>query len=64
VQINIYNASGRLVRELVNMQQSEGEHTIVWDATNNRAQKVSDGFYFYELSVDGYSTVEKMILVK
>ena len=64
VQLNIYDAGGRLVKQMLNEEKPSGQHTITWDATNDRGMNVPGGFYFYELSMNGYSTIEKMILVK
>ena len=62
--MNIYDAGGRLVKQMLNEEKPSGHHTTTWDATNDRGQKVPGGFYFFELSMNNYSTIEKMILVK
>ncbi len=59
VEINIYNNLGAKIETLINQVQSEGKHSIVWDAEN-----CSPGIYFYKISTDNYSILGKMIMVK
>lgn len=44
VEINIYNTLGLRIKTLVNQVQSEGNHSIVWDAEN-----CYPGIYFYKI---------------
>lgn len=64
VEINIYNVNGQVVRHLVSEEKLPGEYNIVWDATNDFGGLVSDGFYFYTLSVNNFSHTEKMIMLR
>lgn len=59
VSISIYNVSGALVAQLVNEQQSIGEHEIVFDAAN-----LSSGIYFCKVQMGSYNQVEKMSIIK
>jgi flagellar hook assembly protein FlgD len=64
VSISIYNIRGQKVRNLVNDEFSPGEHSVVWNGTDETGKNVSSGVYFYRMSAKGYTATEKMILVK
>ena len=39
------------MKSLVDKNQSEGMHSVVWKDTNNYDKKVVSGVYFYKLKV-------------
>ena len=59
VKLNVYNAIGQKVTELVNSNLSAGTYESTWDAQN-----IAGGVYFYKLETEGYSETKKMLLVK
>jgi flagellar hook assembly protein FlgD len=60
----VYDIQGRLVKTLVNTNQSAGYKSIRWNGMNDLGQSVSAGMYFYHLQAVGYSKVRKMVLLK
>jgi hypothetical protein len=64
VTINVYDASGRLVRTLVNGVKEVGSHNITWNGTDNNNSPVSSGVYFYRLTAGKFSETKKMVLLK
>ena len=64
VTLKIYNLLGQEVRTLVNKQQSNGIHFVVWDGKNERGQMVGSGVYFYRLQAGDFMKTRKMVLVK
>jgi hypothetical protein len=64
VTINIYDASGRLVRSLVNGVSEAGSHNVTWNGTDNNNSPVSSGVYFYRLTAGKFSETKKMTLLK
>ncbi len=64
VKIAIYDIMGRQVRSLVNMKQTAGYKTIVWDGRNNNGQLVSSGIYLYQMITDEFQKVKKMTFIK
>jgi hypothetical protein len=64
VRLMVYDATGRLIRELQNGFVSPGTHTATWDATKSGGVPVASGVYFYELVVDGSAHSKKMVLAK
>lgn len=65
VNLNIFDITGRLVRNLVSSVQNTGSYSSVWNAMDNNGSAVSSGIYFYSLSFDGkISETKKMLLVR
>jgi len=64
VSIDIFNVKGQKVRTLINEHVTAGDHSLVWNGTNNNEQKVSSGIYFYKMKSGNYSATKKMILMK
>lgn len=59
VKLNIYNILGEIVSELVNANLEAGFHQYQFNASN-----LSSGIYFYSISVNGFTKVKKMNLIK
>ena len=59
VNVAIYNMGGQLVAELINSNQSAGNYSIVWHASNQPS-----GIYFVKLSVGNQIATQKILLVK
>ena len=63
-EINIYNLKGQKVKTLVNERLLAGEHSVVWNGTNDSGKSVSSGVYFYKLESGKYTSTKKMIMMK
>ncbi len=59
VTINIYDALGRMVENLVDQKQPAGSHKIIWNARNH-----ASGIYFYRINAGGIVKARKMLLVR
>jgi hypothetical protein len=59
VILAVYDAAGRHVSTLVNSQLSPGTHEARFDAAG-----LSSGLYFYMITVNNFTDVKKMILIK
>jgi len=64
VVLRIYDVAGRLVRTLVDADLPAAEHVQVWDGRDNAGQAVPSGTYYCRMSAEGYSSVQKMMLLK
>jgi hypothetical protein len=65
VTIRIFNASGALVRTLVNQAQAPGSHSVRWNATDDRGRQLGSGVYFYEIqTAGGFRAARKLVLLK
>lgn len=64
VSLGIYNATGRLVRTLVNSQQKANTYIIGWDGKDDSGRKISSGMYFCKLKAGEFKSVKKIVLIK
>ena len=67
VRLAVYDASGQLVRTLVDQVQSPvaSGYSVVWDATNDSGNHAASGVYFYKLTAPGgYQAVKKLVLLR
>ena len=64
VTLNVYDMSGKLVKTLVNGNVNAGTHSVVWNRTDNRSNKVAGGVYFYKMNANNETLTKKMIVVK
>ncbi len=59
VELNVYNTLGEMVAELIHKNMEVGNYQINFDAS-----KLTSGIYFYSISVNGFTQVKKMNLIK
>ena len=59
VEIMVYDATGRLVEELVNQNQTPGYHSITWNASNQ-----ASGMYFAKMIAGDVVQTQKLVLLK
>ncbi len=64
VSLRIYNASGRLVRTLVDETLPPGRHVASWDGRDESGAAVSSGVYFYRLTSPGIEQQGKTVVLK
>lgn len=59
IRLQIYDASGRFVKSIVDGFESAGEHFAVFNGGN-----LASGVYFYVLQAGEYAESKKMVLIK
>ena len=64
VNITIYDMKGRVVRTLLNREQTAGTILIQWNATNDAGTPASAGLYLYVIQTDDFWQTKKMVLLK
>ena len=64
VSITIYDKMGRIVKTMVNDDQTAGYKSIQWNATNDAGQPVSAGLYLYRIYAGEFVQTKKMVLLK
>lgn len=65
VRLNIYDVSGKLVRNLISGQVMDAGHQErVWNGKDDHGQSVSAGVYFYKLNAGSFTETRRMALVK
>jgi hypothetical protein len=64
VSLRIYDASGRLVRVLLDEARPAGAFAEMWDGRDSRGAAVASGIYFYRLQAGSFAETRKMALLK
>ena len=64
ISLDVYDLTGAKVRTLVNGSVEAGNHSVVWDGTNDEGNLISSGVYFYKLSDSERTEVKRMTLLK
>ena len=64
VNIIIYDMMGRVVKTLINDQQTAGYKSLQWNATNDAGSPVSAGIYLYPIQAGEFRQTKKMVLLK
>ena len=59
MQVEVYNLLGQSVATLANGYKDAGIYTLTWDAAN-----ASSGMYFVQAEVNGFTQIQKLMLVK
>ena len=62
--LDVYNVKGQKVKTLINEHRTAGQHSVVWNGTDDNNRKVSSGVYFYRMRNGKFSSTKKMILMK
>lgn len=63
-RLAVYDASGRLVRTLVDGARTGGGHQVVWNATDDAGRAVRPGTYFMRLEAAGAARTRSLVLVR
>jgi flagellar hook assembly protein FlgD len=64
VDLTVYDVTGRTVKTLVNGDLKAGENSIVWDGTDNSANRVSGGIFWTQMSTNGFTSSKKMVVLR
>jgi len=64
VRLSIYDASGRVVRVLVNREEASGSREVVWNGDDATGNVISSGIYFCVLEVGKDRRTQKLVLLK
>lgn len=64
VRLVIYNLLGEQIKELVSRIQEPGDITIEWDGTDETGLDTGSGVYFYQIYIEDYTQIHKMLLLK
>jgi hypothetical protein len=64
VRIAIYDASGKLVRELLSVTLPAGPHTVRWDGTDRTGRPAASGVYWCRLEAGATRLSRHMVLLR
>jgi hypothetical protein len=64
IRLSIFNATGQLVRRLVDALQTPGYKSMQWDGRDDRGLEAGSGIYLLKMEAGSYQQTRKMILQK
>ncbi len=64
VTVTIFDASGRLVRTLVNEAMTAGAHEVLWNGQDGTGRAVASGVYFSRVQAGEFDATRRMTLVR
>ena len=64
LSIVIVDIRGRIVRKLIDNQESFGYQSIVWDGKNDNGDVVSSGVYFYQIRTSNFTEAGKLVFLR
>jgi len=64
VTLSIFDITGRKIKTLVHEIKPAGEHSIIWDSSNNSGQQVGSGIYIYRLKSNAFIQSKKLALIR
>ncbi len=65
VRLSVFDVSGRLIRTLIDAEKTAGEHTLVWDGTDDHGRRVSGGLFWMQMTTpSGFSSGKKLLLLR
>lgn len=64
VSIQIYNQKGQMIKSLLAEYRPAGDHSVVWNGTDENGQSMASGIYYFRMQSGKYSSTRKMILMK
>ncbi len=64
VNLIVYDALGRKVKTLIDGSIKAGQYQLIWDRRDRQGRTVSSGIYFMKFSIENFTNIEKMILIK
>jgi hypothetical protein len=64
VTLSVFDILGRKVKVLQANKLSAGEHSLIWDGSNEAGGTVTSGVYFYRLDSSDGSLTKRMVMLK
>ncbi len=63
-EIKIYNIFGQKIRTLVRRQVSKGYYETMWDGKDDEGEIVASGVYFYQLNINNFKSIKKLLMIE
>jgi len=64
VKVEIYEITGQLITTLLNIEQTQGWHSVVWNGTNQRGEQAPAGPYLSRIVVGNEVKTTKLMLLR
>ncbi len=64
VRVDIFDVRGRLVYEMCEGYQSQGQHQVTWDGKNRSGKTAASGVYYYRITTNRGTITRPMVMLK
>ncbi len=64
IKLSIFDITGKFITNLIDCEQAQGYHTIIWNGKTSNDNATENGIYFYRLKTDNYEQTKQMIKLK
>ena len=64
VSLELYNIKGQKIKTLLNRAMQKGNHSVIWNGTDNLGKPVCSGIYLYRLTTENKVKTNRMLLLK
>jgi flagellar hook assembly protein FlgD len=64
ITVQIYDITGQLITTLLNKEQTQGWHSVVWNGTNNKGTQSPAGIYLSKITAGNDVKTNKLMLLK
>ncbi len=64
INLSIFNIKGQKIKTLINCYLEKGNHSIIWDGSDNFGNSISSGVYLYKLKTKNHQITNRMLLLK
>jgi hypothetical protein len=64
VQLDVFDLSGRRVRDLIDRTLAAGPHVVTWDLAGRTGTRVAPGVYMYRLVAGGKQLARKLVVIQ
>ncbi|MCD6087433.1 MAG: S8 family serine peptidase [Candidatus Hydrothermae bacterium] len=64
IELNIYDVTGRKIKEILNSKLSPGEYKFHWDVTDDMGRAVGSGIYFVRIRSKSFKSTEKLLILR
>jgi hypothetical protein len=64
VSIKVYDAAGRVIRDLIGKEMEPGRYSVMWDGLAAKGRRVADGVYFCKLVSPAGARQHKLVVAR
>jgi hypothetical protein len=64
ITVQIYDITGQLISTLINTEQTQGWHSVVWNGTTNQGTQAPAGIYLSKITAGNEVKTNKLMLLK
>ena len=64
VRIEIYNMTGKIIKVLTDKTEPQGNHTIRWNGTDQKGNRVASGVYFYRMVTRDFVNIKTIMFIE